>query len=244
VSEAPEGAASRKLKGHAMSPKRIVITGVSQGLGRAITDEFIALGHSVAGCARNAESIAALQSQYAKPHHFRAVDVSDDTSVTEWSRTVLKDFGTPNLLINNAAIVNANAPLWDVSQAEFSRVTAININGVHSVLRNFLPAMMATGSGIIVNLSSGWGRSVSAEVAPYCASKWAIEGLTKALAEELPSGMAAIPVSPGVVNTEMLQSCFGEAASSYETAETWAKTAAPFMLGLTSKDNGKSLTTP
>ena len=227
-----------------MTPKRIVITGVSQGLGRAIVDEFIALGHTVAGCARSADAIAALAAQHGAPHHFRSVDVADDASVMAWSKSVLEDFGTPDLLINNAAIVNANAPLWEVSPEEFSRLTAININGVHSVIRAFLPAMMAAGTGIVVNLSSGWGRSVSAEVAPYCASKWAIEGLTKALAEELPAGVAAIPVSPGVVNTEMLQSCFGEAASSYETAETWAKTAAPFMLGLKVSDNGKSLTTP
>ena len=227
-----------------MPKKRIVITGVSQGLGRALVDEFITLGHSVAGCARNASAIEALTSQHGAPHHFQPVDVASDDAVIAWGKTVLGTFGTPDLLINNAAIVNTNAPLWEVSSEEFRRLTDININGVHSVIRAFLPAMMETGSGIIANLSSGWGRSVSAEVAPYCASKWAIEGLTKALAEELPSGMAAIPVSPGIVNTEMLQSCFGEAASSYETAEVWAKTAAPFFLGLSAKDNGKSLTTP
>jgi len=104
--------------------------------------------------------------------------------------------------------------------------------------------MMSAGNGIVANLSSGWGRSVSPEVAPYCASKWAIEGLTKALAEELPSGLAAIPVSPGVVNTEMLQSCFGDAADEYEGAETWAKSAAPFFLNLSTADNGESVTTP
>lgn len=224
--------------------KRIVLTGVSQGLGRALVDEFALLGHSVAGCARNAEAIAALQGQHGAPHDFRVVDVANDAGVADWSAHVLETFGVPDLLINNAAIINANAPLWEVSSNDFRQLTDVNINGVHSVLRHFLPAMLAEGTGVIVNLSSGWGRSVSAEVAPYCASKWAIEGLTKALAEELPSGMAAVPVSPGVVNTEMLQSCFGPSASAHETADVWAKTAAPFMIGLSAKDNGRSLTTP
>ena len=79
-------------------------------------------------------------------------------------------------------------------------------------------------------------------MAPYCATKWAIEGMTKALAEELPSNMAAVPVNPGVINTEMLQSCFGPAASNHETPEQWAAKAAPFMLGLGPADNGQSLT--
>lgn len=224
--------------------KRIVLTGASQGLGRALVDEFIALGHGVAGCARSADAMSALQERHGTPHHFSAVDVSSDAAVSAWGKAVLTDFGPPDLLINNAAIINPNAPLWEVSEQDFAHLTDININGVHRVLRAFLPAMMATGSGVVVNLSSGWGRSVSAQVAPYCASKWAIEGLTKALAQELPHGMAAVPVSPGVVNTEMLQSCFGEAASAHQTAEPWAKTAAPFMLGLSASDNGQSLTTP
>jgi len=224
--------------------KQIVLTGVSQGLGRALVHEFDALGHTVAGCARSADVIAGLKAEYAAPHDFDRVDVADDAAVEAWSKRVLDTVGVPDLLINNAAIINANAPLWEVSAKDFRQLTDVNINGVHSVLRHFLPAMIAEGTGVIVNLSSGWGRSVSAEVAPYCGSKWAIEGMTKALAEELPSGMAAVPVSPGVVNTEMLQSCFGDSASAHETPDVWAKTAAPFLAGLSAKDNGRSLTTP
>jgi NAD(P)-dependent dehydrogenase (short-subunit alcohol dehydrogenase family) len=59
------------------------------------------------------------------------------------------------------------------------------------------------------------------QVAPYCASKWAIEGLTRSLAKELPPGLAAIALSPGVVNTDMLTSCFGSSAALYQTTETW-----------------------
>jgi NAD(P)-dependent dehydrogenase (short-subunit alcohol dehydrogenase family) len=72
-------------------------------------------------------------------------------------------------------------------------------------------------------------------------SKWAIEGLTKAMAEELPAGMAAVPLNPGVIDTEMLRSCWADGASAYPKAEQWAKTAAPFILKLGRKDNGHSL---
>jgi NAD(P)-dependent dehydrogenase (short-subunit alcohol dehydrogenase family) len=103
---------------------------------------------------------------------------------------------------------------------------------------------VARKQGVIVNFSSGWGRSTSPEVAPYCASKWAIEGLTQALAQELPPGMAAVPLNPGIIDTDMLRSCFGEGAAGYPSPEEWAQVAVPFLLGLGSKDNGKPLTVP
>jgi NAD(P)-dependent dehydrogenase (short-subunit alcohol dehydrogenase family) len=81
-------------------------------------------------------------------------------------------------------------------------------------------------------------------VAPYCATKWAIEGLTQALAQELPPGMAAVPFNPGIIDTDMLHSSFGSSASGYPTPEEWAETAVPFLLRLESVDNGKPLTAP
>ena len=95
---------------------------------------------------------------------------------------------------------------------------------------------------MIVNLSSGWGRSTSPQVAPYCASKYAVEGLTLALAQELPAGMAAVPLNPGVIDTDMLRQAWADDAGGYPKAEAWAKRAAPFLLGLGPKDNGRSLT--
>ena len=104
--------------------------------------------------------------------------------------------------------------------------------------------MVARKQGVVVNFSSGWGRSTSPEVAPYCASKWAVEGLTMALAQELPRGMGAIPLNPGVIDTDMLRSCFGSSASDYPDARAWSERAAPFLLQLGRKDNGKPLSVP
>lgn len=157
---------------------------------------------------------------------------------------MLETLGPPDLLINNAAVINHPRVLWEIPAEEFDFLMDVNIKGVGNVLRSFLPAMVARKQGVIVNLSSGWGRSTSPEVAPYCASKFAIEGLTRALAEELPQGMAAVPLNPGVIATDMLKQVWGAEASAYPSAEQWAKRAAPFLLNLCAKDNGQPLTVP
>jgi NAD(P)-dependent dehydrogenase (short-subunit alcohol dehydrogenase family) len=222
--------------------KTILITGVSRGLGRALTEEFIRLGHVVTGCGRSEKEIAQLQKQFPAPNDFSVVDVADDSQVAAWAKKVLATHAAPDLLLNNAALINRNAPLWEISAPEFSDVIDVNIKGVANVIRHFAPAMIKQGSGVIVNFSSGWGRSTDAEVAPYCATKWAVEGLTQSLAQELPPGLAAVPLNPGIINTAMLQSCFAGGADNYPTANEWAKTAAPFLLKINSADNGKQLT--
>jgi NAD(P)-dependent dehydrogenase (short-subunit alcohol dehydrogenase family) len=224
--------------------KTVHIPGVSRGLGRAMTEEFIRLGHIVLGCGRSQVEIMQLQKQFGSPHDFAVVDVASDGQVAAWAKRILKSHGAPELVLNNAGLINRNARLWEISAREFSWVIDVNLKGVANVIRHFVPAMVKNQSGVIVNFSSGWGRSTDAEVAPYCATKWAIEGLTQALAQELPPGMAAIPLNPGVINTAMLRSCFGTSASDYPMAQEWAKIAVPFLLKLGPSDNGRSLTVP
>jgi NAD(P)-dependent dehydrogenase (short-subunit alcohol dehydrogenase family) len=222
--------------------QRIVITGITRGLGRAMAERFAELGHTVAGCGRSHTAIKELETLLGKSHHVVALDVTHDQAVKAWAQDVMARFGPPDFLINNAAVINRNAALWDVPAAEFDRVVDINIKGVANVIRHFVPAMIARGSGVIVNFSSGWGRSTSPEVGPYCATKWAIEGLTRALAQELPHGLAAIPLNPGIIDTAMLRSCFGAEAGEYPDPANWAQTAVPFLLGLGPDQNGKPMT--
>jgi len=225
-------------------PRVILITGATKGLGRAMVDEFINRGHIVAGCGRDETLISQLQRKYPAPHYFEIIDVSRDEEVKNWAESVIKIAGIPNLLLNNAALINRNAPLWKISAEEFDKVIDVNIKGVANVIRHFVPRMIKKGSGIVVNFSSGWGRTTDAEVAPYCATKWAIEGLTQALAQELPSPLAAIPLNPGIINTDMLKSCFGSSANNYPSPEEWAKKAVPFLLALNRSHNGQQLTVP
>lgn len=221
--------------------KRVVITGVTRGLGRAMAGRFAALGHTVAGCGRSASAIDELRGVLGAPHDLAVLNVTSDDEVKAWVESVLARFGPPDLLINNAALINRSATLWELPASEFDPVIDVNIKGVANVIRHFVPAMIARGSGVIVNFSSGWGRSTSPEVAPYCATKWAIEGLTRALAQELPPGLAAVPVNPGIIDTDMLRSCFGDAAGGYADPHRWVEAAVPFLLKLGPGDNGKPL---
>jgi NAD(P)-dependent dehydrogenase (short-subunit alcohol dehydrogenase family) len=120
----------------------------------------------------------------------------------------------------------------------------VNIVGVANVIRHFVPSMVAQNSGVIVNFSSGWGRSTSPEVAPYCATKWAIEGLSQALAQELPEGMAAVAFNPGIIDTDMLRTAWGDGAGSYPKAEAWAERVVPFLLEIGPAENGRPLKAP
>jgi NAD(P)-dependent dehydrogenase (short-subunit alcohol dehydrogenase family) len=221
--------------------RTVVLTGATKGLGRAMTARLVEDGHTVIGCGRSLAAIKELESAHGGLHRFDCVDVVSDEEVSAWAASVVDQFGPPDLLLNNAATINRNASLWELSADEFDPVIDVNIKGVANVLRHFVPAMVERQSGIIVNFSSGWGRSTSAEVAPYCATKWAIEGLTQAMAQELPRGMAAVPLNPGVINTELLRSCFGSSASHYPDPDDWSRFAVPYILSIRPSQNGEPL---
>ncbi|CAF2259914.1 unnamed protein product [Brassica napus] len=226
------------------SAKVVLITGVSKGLGRALSLEMAKRGHTVIGCARTQEKLTALQSELSSPenHLLLTADVKSDSSVKEMAHTIMEKKGVPDIIVNNAGTINKNNKIWEVSAEDFDSVMDTNVKGVVNVLRHFIPLMLPRKQGIIVNMSSGWGRSGAALVAPYCASKWAIEGLSRSVAKEVAEGMAVVALNPGVINTEMLTSCFGNTASLYQAPDAWAVKAATMILNLTAGDNGGSLT--
>ena len=223
-------------------PKHIVVTGCSQGLGLAPIQGFIDSGHKVSGCSRNTQRMNELREQFGEEHYFEAVDVSDPDQVYSWASNCLEQQGAVDLIVNNAAIINPNASMWEVDDQQWSELININVKGVFYVSKAFLPSLIKANHGVLVNVSSGWGRSAAAEVATYCCSKWAVEGLTRSLAEEVPSGVAAIPLNPGIIHTTLLESCFGSSASHFPSPQQWAETAVPFLLGLSAADNGQPLT--
>ena len=218
--------------------RNILITGVCQGLGKALTEKFIAKGHTVMGCSRTEDKIKQLKTKYSD-HYFQAVDVADNYQVKEWIESLPV---IPDLVINNAAIINYPDTLWEIPADDFSKLIDVNIKGTANIIRHIVPKMLSLPKGVIVNYSSGWGRSTSPQVAPYCASKWAIEGLTQALSQELPSHLATIALNPGIIHTDMLDICFGEEAKYYESVDEWVTKAVPFLLKLSHRNNGQSLT--
>ena len=224
--------------------KTVLITGCTRGLGHAMVPEFVSRGWKVAGCGRNADAVEELQRTWGVEHLFQTCDVRDEKQVKTFCESVVKGPGTPDLVLNNAAIVNRNAPVWEVPGEEFDQVIDINVKGTAHVMRHIMPVMLKRGSGVIVNFSSGWGRCTAPEVAPYCASKHAIEGLSQAAAQEKRGRVAVIPLNPGIIDTEMLRSCFGEGAAGFPDAREWARKAVPYLISLQPRDNGRPLTVP
>ena len=222
--------------------QNIMITGVTKGIGMALAKQYIKQGHMVIGCGRNANLIGSMSDLYSKNTDFQVVDISNYKQVSSWAQDIINKYGPPDYLINNAGVINKNNYLWNISPDEFSSVIDINIKGVYNTIKELVPGMIAKGKGTVVNLSSGWGRSTSPEVAPYCSSKWAIEGLSKSLAQELPDGITCVALNPGVIDTDMLRSCWKDQAAQYEDPENWAKRAAPFILNINNNDSGASLT--
>jgi NAD(P)-dependent dehydrogenase (short-subunit alcohol dehydrogenase family) len=113
--------------------------------------------------------------------------------------------------------------------------------GTANLVRHVLPSMQERRRGVIVNLSSGWGRVGEKDVAPYCASKFAVEALTQSLAEEAGPGIVVFALNPGVVDTDMLRSAWGGSAAAYPGPETLAPRWRRLFARVEPAWNGRSL---
>ena len=202
--------------------------------------EFASRGWKVGGGARNHKDLEVLKNELNADHFIDFLDVTDPGGVHSFANRMEEVVGVPNLLVNNAGLINRNAPLTEISPEEFSSVLEVNLGGIHNMIRSFVPKMIKKGHGIIANFSSYWGQSTAPEVAPYCATKWGVEGLTRSLAQELPSGLAAVAFNPGVINTDLLQSTFGAEAKNYPNPQDWSVDAVTRLENLDAQDNGQS----
>ena len=115
---------------------------MSKGLGRSLAEGFAAIGHTVIGCSRSSSDLGRLTAVLGSAHDFAVVDVASDEQVRDWAGRIVADFGAPDLLINNAAVINRNAKLWQIDAIEFDRSMAINVSGTANVIRHFAPAMV------------------------------------------------------------------------------------------------------
>ena len=117
-----------------MSDKMIVLTGASRGLGHAMLEEFLARGHRVAACARSKITTSA---KGANPKWFASLDVCNPLDVNAWAKSILAELGPPDLLLNNAALINRSAPLWELTPEEFNPVIDVNIKGVFFIVYRY-----------------------------------------------------------------------------------------------------------
>jgi NAD(P)-dependent dehydrogenase (short-subunit alcohol dehydrogenase family) len=233
--------------------KLVVISGVTKGLGLELVGEFMSCGWKVVGCGRSDAIVCELQNKYGPENLFSVVDITEDDSVAFWATEVASRIGIPSILINNAAVINHPKALWEISSAEFADIMETNVLGTVHILRHFVPLMIQKGEGVIVNMSSGWGvdgkitfsphcaEYGEGKFSPYCSSKFAIEGLTQSLSQELPQGLTVVTLAPGGMNTDMMQKARPGRANQYPTAKQRAKTIVPFILNITPSDSGKHL---
>ena len=205
----------------------VVITGVSRGLGKSLAQIFLAEGVTVIGCCQNADNI-----DY---HHHNllvdSVDISDATSMTQWADKIISEHGLPDLVIQNAGIINTPTSLENVENNVFTKILDVNVVGVFNGLKSFLPAMKQANKGVIVSMSSAWGKTGQEGLAPYCASKFAVEGLVSAVALELlSSNVAVYTLDPGDgVQTDMLKTCLPDYYSEALSTADWARYAYQYL---------------
>lgn len=224
----------------------ILITGVTRGIGKALALEFDRLGHQVIGCGRNEKELANLSKQLKNNPILNVVDVGNSNEVAKWAKQISAVKTKIDIIINNAGTKSRTVPLWETTEDDFQQVINTNITGIYNVVRNFVPDMVQENRGLIINISSESGRVGDAYLAPYCASKFAIEGITKSLAKEITSNMIVVAIDPFIVFTDLLADCRslflpGEYEQAISPTE-WAQIAVANVFKLTTQDNGKSLT--
>ena len=194
-----------------------LITGTSKGIGLEAALAFGRAGHKVHATMRNpsqSPQLAEMAAREKLPIHISTMDVDSDQSVTHAIAAIHKDHGPVDVLVNNAGVERAGS-VEELPFADFRAVMETNYFGALRCIQSLLPHMRQRRSGCIVNVSSVAGRISNAPLAPYCASKWALEALSEALAGEMKTFNVRVAiVEPGIIDTAMARRIGDPAADS------------------------------
>ena len=181
-----------------------VVTGANSGIGRATAIHLALQGHDVYGTVRSVDKAAklmAMATQRGATVSLVELDVADDESVRHGFAEILERAGHVDVLVNNAG-VGGNAVVEECTPAVMLAVMNVNVCGALRCISAVLPGMRERGTGAIVNVSSIAGRIGALAQAPYTASKWAFEGLSEELAQEVaPFGVRVVIIEPGVTKS-------------------------------------------
>jgi NAD(P)-dependent dehydrogenase (short-subunit alcohol dehydrogenase family) len=191
---------------HPLDGRLAVVTGASKGLGKQMAAAMAQAGAAVALVARNRKLLEKVNSEIehlgGKAHAFVA-DVREEADVARMAEQVLAEYGAPDILINNAGI-NLRKPLCEFTLEEWRRVIQTNLDSAFLCSRAFVPGMVEKKYGRVINIASIMGHVALENRTAYCASKFGLLGITKALALELaPHGITVNGISPGPFATEM-----------------------------------------
>ena len=184
------------------SPKHVIITGASRGIGRALVERFLDLGHKVWALSRNTDELKNIEGIYAE-----SIDLSDEKQIVDWVQSCGVDHF--DAVINNAGML-INKPFAETTYADFEAVYRVNVFGAAQLIRHLLPLL--TTDSHILNISSMGGVNGTAKfpgLAAYSSSKGALGILTELLAEEFKdNGPRCNALALGAVQTEMLAEAF------------------------------------
>lgn len=195
--------------------KVVVVTGGTDGIGRALVDELLADGAKVATCARNHDKLYQLQSEYPSAAlHTMVADVSNENDCRRFIETTIKFFGGIDVLINNAGI-SMRSLLKDVSMETIRRVMDVNFYGAVYCTRFALPSIIER-KGTIVGVSSIAGYRGLPGRSGYSASKWALQGFLESIRTELlHSGVNVMWVCPGFTTSNIRNAALNKDAQSH-----------------------------
>jgi NAD(P)-dependent dehydrogenase (short-subunit alcohol dehydrogenase family) len=185
-------------------PPISVVTGANSGIGRATAIHLAAQGHRVIGTVRStarADKLTAMAADAGVVIELCELDVADDESVRAGFAEILATAGRIDHLVNNAGI-GGNAVAEECPPELYLSVMNVNLCGAVRCAQAVLPQMRERGSGTIVNVTSVAGRIAALAQSPYVVSKWALEGLSEGLAQEVaPFGIRVVIVEPGVTKS-------------------------------------------
>lgn len=204
------------LPSFSLAGKRALVTGASRGLGLAAAAGLAQAGAAVTLAARSESDLSEAARSIMDAGGLAetlVVDVSDIGQIGE----AIAEHDAFDILVNNAG-TNRPAPFIDVTQADFDAVMGLNVRSAFFVAQAAARAMLRDAkAGAIINMSSQMGHVGAARRTVYCASKWAIEGLTRAMAAELsPQGIRVNSLCPTFVVTPMTERFFEDAAFKAE----------------------------
>lgn len=216
------------------SPKRVIVTGASRGIGRALVDRFLDLGHEVWALSRNTDELNKI-----KGIHTVSIDLSEEQQIVDWVQSCGVDYF--DAVINNAGML-INKPFAETTYADFEAVYRVNVFGAAQLIRHLLPLL--TTDSHILNISSMGGVNGTAKfpgLAAYSSSKGALGILTELLAEEFKdNGPRCNALALGAVQTEMLAEVFPDYKAPV-SAPQMATYIADFSLNGHHLYNGKVL---
>jgi len=182
--------------------KTFLITGISSGLGRAFAEGALAAGHAVVGTVRQAEAAAAFEALAPGRAHARVLDVTDFDAIPEAVAGIEREVGPVDVLVNNAGYGHEGV-MEESSLEDLRRQFDANVYGAVAMAKAVLPGMRARRSGHIVNVTSMGGFITMPGITYYCGSKFALEGISEALAKELRHlGIRVTALAPGQFRTD------------------------------------------